>query len=111
MDCIFCKIINGEIPSKKVYEDEYILAFYDISPAAPVHIIVVPKLHMGSMNDVNDGNIEYISQIMLKIPAIAQDLDLKEGYRLVTNIGKNGGQTVGHLHFHILGGRKLAKMG
>ena len=111
MDCIFCKIINGELPSKKVYEDDKILAFHDIKPAAPVHIIIVPKLHIESLNGVNPDNIDYISQIFLKIPEIAQELKVAEGYRVVTNIGRNGGQTVNHLHFHILGGRKLRYMG
>jgi len=106
MDCIFCKIIAGELPSKKVYEDEKILAFYDINPAAPVHIIVVPKLHIESLNGVNPENIDYISQICLKIPEIAKEL--KWGYRVVTNIGADGRQSVNHLHFHVLGGKKLS---
>ena len=108
MDCIFCKIIAGELPSKKVYEDEYILAFHDISPAAPVHIIVVPKIHIESLNGVNSENIDYVSRICLKVPEIAEDLKIADGYRVVTNIGRNGGQTVGHLHFHVLGGRQLS---
>ena len=111
MDCIFCKIISGELPSKKAYEDDKILAFHDIAPSAPVHIIVVPKIHVESLNGVNPENIGYISQICLKIPEIAEDLKIADGYRVVTNIGKNGGQTVSHLHFHILGGRKLRFMG
>jgi histidine triad (HIT) family protein len=110
MDCIFCKIIAGELPSEKVYEDDKILAFHDINPAAPVHIIVVPKIHIESLHDANLDNIEYIMAICMKVPEIAVGL-FEEGYRVVTNIGENGGQTVRHLHFHILGGRKLAYMG
>jgi len=111
MDCIFCKIIAGEIPSKKAYEDEYILAFYDIVPAAPVHVLVIPKVHIESLNSIKPENIDYISRIMLKIPEISKDLKIANGYRVVTNIGDDGGQTVAHLHFHILGGHKLANMG
>ena len=111
MDCIFCKIIAGELPSKKVYEDEKILAFHDIAPAAPLHIIVVPKIHVESLNGVDAGNIDYVSEICLKIPGIARELKIADGYRVVTNIGDDGGQTVKHLHFHILGGRKLGFMG
>ena len=111
MDCIFCKIIAGEIPSQKVYEDEHVLAFHDINKSAPVHILVVPKVHVESLNGVNSANIEYISRIFLKIPEIAKEYGVEEGYRVVTNIGKDGGQSVWHLHFHVLGGRKLAGMG
>lgn len=111
MDCIFCKIITGEIPSNKVYEDEKILAFHDINKSAPVHILVVPKSHIESLNGVNPENIEYISDILLKIPEIAKEFNIENGYRVVTNIGEDGGQSVLHLHFHILGGRKLAYMG
>ena len=110
-DCIFCKIIAGEIPSKKVYEDEKILAFHDINASAPVHILVVPKVHIESLNGVSPDNIDYISRIMLKIPEIAKESGVSEGYRAVTNIGEDGGQSVWHLHFHILGGRKLKYMG
>lgn len=111
MDCIFCKIITGEIPSNKVYEDEKILAFHDIYKSAPVHILVVPKIHIESLNGVNPENIEYVSHILLKIPEIAKEFNIENGYRVVTNIGEDGGQSVLHLHFHILGGRKLAYMG
>ena len=107
-DCIFCKIIAGELPSKKVYEDDEILMFHDIKPAAPVHIICVPKIHMDSLNDVNCENIGYVSRILEKIPEIAKSFDVGNGYRVVTNIGKHGGQSVKHLHFHILGGKKLS---
>jgi len=108
MDCIFCKIVNGDIPSKKVYEDEKILAFYDLSPEAPVHVLIVPKIHIESTMDISLDNIEYISHIMLKAKEIAKDLKIDEtGFRIVTNVGKDGGQTVNHLHYHMLGGRNL----
>jgi histidine triad (HIT) family protein len=111
MDCIFCKITAGEIPSQKVYEDEKILAFHDINKAAPVHILVIPKIHVESLNGVTCENIEYISNIFLKIPEIAKKCNIEKGYRVISNIGEDGGQTVKHVHFHILGGRKLAYMG
>ena len=107
-NCIFCKIIAGEIPSKKIFEDENILAFHDINPVAPVHFLVIPKIHIGSLNDVNGENIEYIAHIFKKIPEIAKELGIAgDGYRVVNNIGKNGRQSVDHLHFHVVGGRKL----
>ena len=108
MDCIFCKIIAGEIPSKKVYEDEKILAFYDIAPAAPVHFLVVPKIHVDSLDKINEGNnADYAAHALKKIPEIAALQKLSGGYRVVTNIGGDGRQSVSHLHFHILGGKKL----
>jgi len=106
-NCIFCKIIAGEIPSKKAFEDDKIYAFHDINPAAPVHILVVPKIHMDSLNDINGDNSDYASHILTKIPDIAESFGVVDGYRVVTNIGADGGQTVNHLHFHILGGKKL----
>ncbi len=109
MDCIFCKIIEGEIPSKKVYEDEAVYAFYDINPSAPVHVLVVPKTHMESLNTVDEGNIQTVSNVLLSIPKIAEQLGLLNGYRVITNCGTDGGQTVPHLHFHILGGKKLSE--
>ena len=106
MDCIFCKIITGELPSKKVYEDEKILAFYDINPIAPLHVIVVPKIHIESLGEINRGeNIGYVSHILSRIPEIAKGCG--NGYRVITNIGEDGGQTVKHLHFHVIGGKKL----
>jgi len=107
MDCIFCKIINREIPSKKVYEDEDVYAFYDIKPHAPVHVLVIPKQHIDSINAVDESNIEIVSKVLLTIPKIADSLGLKDGYRVISNCGEDGGQTVLHLHFHILGGKKL----
>lgn len=108
MDCIFCKIISGEIPSTKIYEDEVCLAFLDISPQAPQHAVIVPKEHIASANEINGENSAAISHIFEKIPEITQNLGISEtGYRVVNNCGEHGGQTVGHLHFHLLGGRLL----
>jgi histidine triad (HIT) family protein len=107
-NCIFCKIIKGEIPSKKIYEDDKVYAFYDINPEAPVHFLVIPKEHIESANSLNEGNSEIISQIFLAINKIVSELGIdKEGYRIVNNTGKDGGQTVPHIHFHVLGGKSL----
>lgn len=107
-DCIFCKIVEGSIPSQKVYEDDIILAFKDIDPKSPVHTIVIPKKHISSLNEVDKGNIEDISHLIMKIPQIAKEQGVFEsGYRVVNNIGSDGGQTVDHIHFHLLGGRAL----
>lgn len=109
MDCLFCKIINGEIPSTKVYEDDMLLAFRDIDPQAPEHVIIIPKNHISSANEINTENSKYVSHIFEKIPYIAAMLNIDEhGYRIVNNCGKNGGQTVPHLHFHLMGGRGFA---
>lgn len=108
MDCIFCKIANGEIPSNKVYEDDKVLAFYDLAPQAPVHFLVIPKEHIKCADEINEENSEIIAHIFTVIAKIAKDLNLGEGYRIVNNCGENGGQTVPHLHFHVLGGRLLA---
>ncbi len=108
MNCIFCGIINGDIPSKTVYEDDMIKAFYDIEPQAPVHIIIIPKLHIASANEIGSEEAKYIAHIFAHIPQIAKDAGISEsGYRIINNCGKDGGQTVGHLHFHLLGGRDL----
>ncbi len=107
MDCLFCKIIDGTIPSAKVYEDEKIYAFKDINPQAKVHVLVIPKLHIDSMDCVNRDNAEYVKHIFLKIPDIAKSLGLTNGYRLISNCGADGCQSVKHLHFHILGGEQL----
>ena len=110
MDCLFCKIIAGEIPSKKVYEDDNVYAFYDINPVAPVHVIVVPKMHIESANVINDENSDAVKYVFEAIPKIAEILGVKEdGYRVITNIGQNGGQTIKHLHFHIIGGTNLGE--
>ena len=107
MDCLFCAIIKGDIPSTKVYEDDKCYAFLDIAPMAPVHCLVVPKLHIGSADEINEDNADYVSAIFTAIPKIAKSLGLENGYRVITNIGEDGAQTVKHLHFHILGGKKL----
>ena len=108
MSCIFCKIINGEIPSKKIYEDDKVLAFYDISPEAPVHFLVIPKEHIKSVNEINEKNGDIISHIFLVINKLVRELNISEtGYRIVNNCGKDGGQTVDHIHFHVLGQRDL----
>ena len=108
MDWLFCKIINGEIPSKKVYEDDSVYAFYDIAPMAPVHVLIVPKTHIASVNEVTAENSAVISHIYEVAAKLAKELGIAdEGYRVVTNCGANAGQTVFHLHFHLLGGTKL----
>ncbi len=107
MDCLFCKIIKGEIPSTKVYEDEYVLAFKDIEPQAPFHAIVIPKLHITSAAEINSDNSMYVSKIFEAISQIAKDNNLGKGFRVVNNCGNDGGQTVGHLHYHLLAGRRL----
>lgn len=106
-DCIFCKIIAGDIPSKKAYEDEKVLAFHDISPQAPVHVLVIPKVHIASMDDVGEKELPLIAHIHGILRKLAADLGLQKGYRIVNNCGPQGGQTVNHLHFHLLGGRNM----
>ncbi len=108
MDCIFCKIIAGEIPSQKVYEDETVYAFKDINPMAPVHVLIVPKQHIASVNEVTAENSAVIAHVYEVASQLAKELGVAEdGYRIVTNCGKNAGQTVFHLHFHLLGGTPL----
>ena len=109
MDCIFCAIINGDIPSKKVYEDEMCYAFLDINPQAPTHCLVIPKKHISSVNEINDENAATVAHIFTVIPKIAEGLGLVGGYRVVSNVGEDGCQSVKHLHFHILGGKKLSE--
>ena len=106
-DCLFCKIIAGEIPSNKVYEDDEILAFNDVAPRAPVHFLIVPKKHMASLDDTTDEDAALLAHIMLKIKDIAKDLGLENGYRVVINTGEDGMQSVKHLHVHVLGKRRL----
>ena len=106
-DCLFCKIIKGEIPSEKVYEDEEILAFRDIHPKAPVHILVIPKKHIASAKEIEIEDEALIGKIYTAIKKIAQKEGLQNGYRIVNNCGEDGGQEVMHLHFHLLGGKKL----
>ena len=107
--CIFCKIIAGEIPSTKVYEDETVFAFRDINPQAPVHILVVPKTHIGSAAEINGENSGVVAHIFEVIAEIARQEGLANGYRVVSNCGADGRQSVQHLHFHILGGRELTE--
>ena len=108
MDCLFCKIVSGDIPSTKVYEDDKVLAFKDINPLAPVHILVIPKEHIDSVAAVTVENSAVIAHIFEVIAKIAKEQGIdKDGFRVVSNCGENGCQSVKHLHFHILGGRKL----
>ena len=107
MDCLFCKIIAGEIPSTKVYEDDQVLAFRDINPQAPSHVLVIPKVHISGCNGVTAENSGVVAHIFEVIPQIARAEGLTNGYRVVSNCGPDAGQTVPHLHFHILGGREL----
>ena len=108
MDCLFCKIINGEIPSAKVYEDDKVYAFRDIEPQAPVHILIIPKEHIASANELTEENASIVGHIFAVAAKIAKEEGIADGgYRIVNNCGEHGGQTVGHLHFHMLGGRSL----
>lgn len=107
-DCIFCKIIAGEIPSEKLYEDDEILAFRDIEPQAPQHIVIIPKKHIQSANEISEENAAVVGKVFVAAAKVAKKLGFAEnGYRIVNNCGADGGQTVGHLHFHLLAGRNL----
>ncbi len=107
-DCLFCKIIKGEVPSTKVYENDYVLAFKDIHPVAPVHVLLIPKIHIDNLNCVTEDNIEYISKLQIAIKEVAKICGVKdEGYRVICNTGENGGQVVHHIHYHLIGGKKL----
>ena len=106
-NCIFCKIIAGEIPSAKVYEDEKMLVFKDIEPKAKVHLLAIPKVHFAYLSELNKDKAAILGHIFTKIPQIAQDNGCENGYRLIINQGEDGGQAVHHLHIHILGGEKL----
>ncbi|WP_312651062.1 histidine triad nucleotide-binding protein [Proteiniclasticum sp.] len=109
MDCLFCRIAAGEIPSTKVYEDENLFAFRDIDPKAPTHILLIPKKHIQSVNQIDDENVKVVSEAYLALKNIAVQEGINEtGYRIVVNTLKDGGQTVDHLHFHLLGGRSLS---
>lgn len=110
-DCIFCKIIQGELPSTKVFENEHVLAFRDIQPAAPVHVLFIPKRHIATMNDVQPDQWHYIGEIHKAAQEVARELGVAErGYRLVNNCNKEGGQVVYHLHYHLLGGETLGPL-
>ena len=108
MDCLFCKIVNGDIPSSKVYEDELVFAFRDIEPQAPTHILIIPKAHIKSVAEITAENSGVVAHIFEVAAKIAKDEGLNDGYRIVTNCGDNAGQTVKHLHFHLMGGRQFA---
>ncbi|MDY3864689.1 MAG: histidine triad nucleotide-binding protein [Eubacteriales bacterium] len=107
MDCLFCKIIAGKIPSAKVYENDYVYAFRDIQPQAPVHVLIVPKEHISSIDEVTPANSDIVRHVAEAIPEVAKALGLENGYRVITNVGEDGCQSVRHLHFHLLGGAKL----
>ena len=106
-NCLFCKIVTGDIPSTKVYEDDLVLAFRDIAPQAPTHILVIPKTHIPSVDGITAENSTVVAHLFEVIPKIAREEGLSGGYRVVSNCGADAGQTVHHLHFHILGGREL----
>ena len=105
MDCIFCKIISGDIPSNKAYEDDKVLAFYDLEPQAPVHILIVPKEHIACAADITPENSAVIAHIFEVAAVIAKEKGLDDGFRIVNNCGESAGQTVKHIHFHLMGGR------
>jgi histidine triad (HIT) family protein len=108
-DCIFCKIANKDIPSEVVYEDEKVIAFKDLNPQAPIHVLVIPKKHISTLNDIEEEDSALIGHIYYTIKNLAKDMGIDEdGYRVVSNCGEFGGQTVFHIHFHLLGGRKFS---
>lgn len=107
MDCIFCKIAAKEVPSEIIYEDEKVLVFKDLEPKAPIHILVIPKTHISSVMEINEENSEIISHIFKVIKKLSSKLNLQNGFRVINNCGKYGGQTVNHIHFHVLGGQQL----
>lgn len=106
-NCLFCKILRGEIPSARVYEDENVYAFRDINPQAPVHVLVIPKTHVASADEITTDNAGLVAAVFTAIPKIAAAEGLTNGYRVITNVGEDGAQSVKHLHFHLLGGKKL----
>lgn len=107
MSCIFCKIVKNEIPSNKVYEDDKVVAFYDLEPQAPVHVLIIPKEHIASANELTEKNRDIVGYIFCVAAKIAREQKLENGYRIVNNCGEDGGQSVPHLHFHLLGGRSM----
>lgn len=107
MDCLFCKIINGEIPSNKVYEDDRVFAFRDIAPQAPTHILIIPKQHIKSAAEIDESNCDVVAHIFEVAAKIAKQEGLDDGFRIVNNCGDIAGQTVKHLHFHLMGGREF----
>ena len=109
-DCIFCKIVRGEIPSRKVYEDDELFAFHDIHPAAPVHFMLIPKRHIASLQETDDGDAALLGRMLTLAPKLAKEQGLGNGFRTVINTGKGGGQEVYHLHVHIIGGGHIPPM-
>jgi histidine triad (HIT) family protein len=109
-DCIFCKIVRGEIPCRKVYEDDEVLAFHDINPVAPVHFMLIPKLHLASLADADDSHAALLSRMLLLAPKLAKEQGLDNGFRTVINTGRGGGQEVFHLHIHVIGGGNIPPM-
>jgi len=107
-DCVFCRIAKGELPSRKIYEDDEVLAFHDIHPAAPVHFMIVPKAHVASLADCGAEHAQLLGRIMLLAPKLAKEQGLNDGFKTVINTGRGGGQVVFHLHVHVLGGDRLA---
>ena len=105
-DCIFCKIVRGEIPGKKVYEDDGVFAFHDIQPAAPVHFMLIPKLHIRSLTEVEEKHRSLLGQMMVLVPRLARDQGCTDGFRTIINTGRVGGQEVHHLHIHVIGGQE-----
>lgn len=111
-DCIFCKIVAGEIPATKVYEDDQVVAFNDINPNAPVHVLVIPRKHLASVNDLSAEDSAMLGKLFAAVQHVAEEKGIAEsGYRVITNTGKDSGQVVHHLHFHVLGGRPLGHLG
>lgn len=108
MSCIFCKIINNEVSSNKIYEDDKVVAFHDLNPIAPFHVLIVPKMHIESADHLTDATASIVGHIFRVASKIARDNNLADGYRIINNCGENGGQTVQHLHFHLLGGKHLS---
>ncbi len=109
-DCLFCHIVDGDIPSTKVFENEYVLAFKDIHPVAPVHVLLIPKIHIQDTNHITDENVRYITEIYRVVDQVAEICGIKEeGYRIICNCGEDAGQMVPHLHFHLIGGAKLGE--
>lgn len=108
MDCIFCKIVSGDIPSQKVYEDDLVVAFYDLEPKADVHVLIIPKKHINSAADIMEDNAAVVGHIFKVTAELSKKMGLNEGFRVVTNSGRHSCQSVGHLHFHLLGGNQLS---
>ena len=109
-DCIFCRIVRGEIPCRKIYEDDELFAFHDIHPAAPVHFLLIPRLHLPSLQESNDSHAALLGKMLLMAPRLAREQGLDQGFRTVINTGKGGGQEVFHLHMHVIGGGRIPPM-